>query len=638
MTAVTAEPVAAPPARPVPPRSVQDEDLSALLDGTGGPAARPIPAESTASKGSSAYQVHTYPTKIPPAAIEPFIEASTEPGGVVLDPFCGSGMTGLAALHSGRRAVLSDLAPGAVHLAHNHAHPVTPARLVDALTELEPWLRRREAELYASRCPTCTRPQTLRHVIWSDSHRCGRCSSQIRVWDLADEAGRVPRSLTCPHCGHQQNRHGVPTTHSVPVEKAVACAECRTLQRGSIDPADLARLTRLGKQPVEHWLPTHPLTAHREMYRRSALHLRGIQTVADFWVHRSKLALADLWHQINTAAPNDVAPALRFAFTNTAWHATRMRRFNAYGGQRPLTGTLYIPQLVAEANVFEVFRHQVAQLGRFYGAHPDLRNGAGASKSPTRDATHVYVRQSSATDLTWLPNASVDYVFTDPPFGANLFYADCNLVWEAWLGSITDTAKEIVINRSLPAAAGGKTVNDYGRLLTASFREIARVLKPGARASIVFHNADDRVWSALLAAAENAGLVQTDVSVLDKTQRSMKGYKGRSGAELVPFYDLVVTFTAGTRTSARLNGAGEIALDAVRTHLAELPDLGEVADRRRTLEYLYSLSVGAVIAAGAEPTGLSFRALETLLRGHLAFDGAGFRLPVASAPSSRRGD
>src|SRR6185437_7804047 len=106
--------------------------------------------------------------------------------------------------------------------------------------------------------------------------------------------------------------------------------------------------------------------ADREMYRRSALHLRGITNVRDFWNKRTTLALSALWEEIGRTEQEDVRAALRFAFTNTAWHGTRMRRYNARGGQRPLTGTLYIPQLIAEGNVFEIFRHQVAQLSRFY--------------------------------------------------------------------------------------------------------------------------------------------------------------------------------------------------------------------------------------------------------------------------------
>lgn len=593
-----------------------DQDLlDAMLADTARPAALPIPSTIAASKGNSAYQVHTYPTKVPPAAIEPFILASTEPGATVLDPFCGSGMTGLAAQNTGRRAILSDLAPGAVHLGYNHTHPVAPEVLAAAMSTLTRALAKLESDIYKSNCPTCGRGAVLRHMIWTDVHACGRCGRALRVWDQMDETGSSPRMLTCS-CGHTQSRSGVAGVVSEPAEKTVACTDCGKLQRGEVGDSDLALLACIDGKGITTWVPSVPMGADREMYRRSALRLRGITDVSDFWSKRSRLALSALWDFLTTKTSESVRPALQFAFTNTAWHATRMRRYNARGGQRPLTGTLYIPQLVAEGNVFEIFRHQVLQLCRFYATHPAL----------SRDDLLVLTQRSSATELSWLPTDSIAYAFTDPPFGANLFYGDCNVVWEAWLGEVTDVVQEIVVNRSLPTSAGGKTLDDYEKLLSQAFGEIARVLAPGARVSVVFHNSDDRVWSALLAATDQAGLAQTDVSVLDKVQRSMKGYKGRSGAELVPFYDLVITFQAGSRVpKSDLNGAGKIALDAVERHLRGLPSVGnDETQHERSLEYLYSLSVGAVIGSGQNPTGLSFRTLDHLLRERLVSNGRQF--------------
>ena len=485
---------------------VTDGALRSILSKSGGPADRAIPASTAASKGSNAYQVHTYPTKVPPAGIEPFILASTEPNGTVLDPFCGSGMTGLAAQSTGRRAILSDLAPGAVHLAHNHTHPVVPELLAMATARLTTALAKLEAALYASDCPTCGRPGTLRHMVWTDVHTCARCGAEIRVWDQTDETGGSSRMLAC-HCGHRQSRSGVRNVDSEPAEKAVACPSCRKLQRGAVDERDLILLASITKTKLKDWVPSVPIGPDREMYRRSALHLRGIASVSDFWTRRSKLALSALWRYINEETQGGVQSALRFAFTNTAWHATRMRRFNALGGQRPLTGTLYIPQLIAEGNVFEILRHQIVQISCFYAAHPAL----GSKDLP------VFARRSSATELSWLPSDSIDYVFTDPPFGANLFYGDCNIVWEAWLGKVTDLEQEIVVNRSLPSVAGGKTLAEYEKLLSGAFAEIQRILAPSARMSVVFHNSDDKVWSALLAATDRAGFAQTDVSVLARS-------------------------------------------------------------------------------------------------------------------------
>lgn len=274
-----------------------------------------------------------------------------------------------------------------------------------------------------------------------------------------------------------------------------------------------------------------------------------------------------------------------------------MRRYNAKGGQRPLTGTLFIPQLISEPNVFEVFRHQVRQVCRLYDVLP---------------GGDVEVRQGSATDLCWLADASVAYMFTDPPFGNNIHYADCNIVWESWLGEPTDNDQEIVVNKSRRVEDGGKTVGDYQRLLTQAFREAKRVVVPDGRVSVVFHNSDDAVWRALLNAVEDAGLYQAEVSILDKGQRSQKGYKFRRG-ELVPFYDLVMTFKTSGKSSSRLNGAGELAVDAVAAHLGGLE---RSISPQRQLDYLYSVAVGAVVGAGVVPDGLSFRAFEQLCNDH----------------------
>lgn len=572
----------------------------------------PLPEYVGATKGSASYNAHTYPTKVPPAAIVPFIEASTLPGGLVADPFSGSGMTGVAALLCGRNAVLSDLSPGAVHLSRNHTRHVNADRMHEVVATMgRVWMDRLEREMYTSSLIDPDVTGIARHTIWSESYLCPACGVPVVLWDVIDAEFALPKVIRCDGCGFRFDRTTVRSSSSTPVDVVVKPDGGGKLVSGRPTVATLDSITRVGAARLRHWVPNDYIDPSREMYIRSALHLRGIKTVADFFARRPKLALARLNHEIGKVDDRDVREALHFAFTNTAWHASKMRRYNARGGQRPLTGTLFIPQLISEPNVFEVFRNQVRQLGRFYDQFPS-------------GATEVDVHCGSATNLSWIADQSVDYVFTDPPFGNNIHYADCNIVWEAWLGEVTNNDAEIVVNKSRRLENGGKTVADYQRLLAEAFREARRVVVPNGRVSIVFHNSDDAVWSALLDAVETAGLHQAEVSILDKGQRSQKGYKVRQG-ELVPFYDLVMTFTPDKSMVPRLNGAGHLALDVVNDHLGRIA-AGPAPERG--LDYLYSVAVGGVIRSGARPVGLSLRAFETLCETNLHKVGQHYYLAV----------
>lgn len=593
----------------VAPHDIANEDKSRLRHD-------PLPEHVSGSKGGPWYNSHTYPTKVPPETIIPFIEASTSPGAVIADPFCGSGMTGVAAVLSNRRALLSDLSPGATHLARNHTRRVEPQSLRDAIDRLETsWMTALEADLYNSSITTDTGEQiegTARHTVWSEVYECPNCSTEVVLWDAATaSSGPLRRQLECLSCTVTFDRTRQRPVRSEPANIALSPKAGGKLIHGDPSAQARDRIGVLGRRRVKHWYPTNTIDPTREMYIRSALHLRHVTTVADMFAKRPLLALSKLWNELQAITEDSVRQALQFAFTNTAWHASRMRRYNAHGGQRPLTGTLFIPQLISEPNVFEVFRHQVKQIIRLYDVLPE---------------GDVQVNQGSATHLDWIENESVDYVFTDPPFGNNIHYADCNIVWESWLGDPTNNDEEIVVNKSRQVEHGGKTVDDYQRLLTAAFSECRRIVRPDGRVSIVFHNSDDAVWSALLDAVEAANLHQAEVSIMDKGQRSQKGYKMRKG-ELVPFYDLVMTFTPSPRSVPKLNGAGDVAIDIVTEHLQTLDSRGP--SPKRDLDYLYSVAVGGVIRSGAKPVGLSLRAFEQICNENLRREQNAFFLPNA---------
>ena len=540
----------------------------------------PLARPTRGKKNTPAYNTHSYPTKVPAEAIEPYIAHHTRPGDLVLDPFCGSGMAGLAARRLGRHAVLNDLSYGAAHLAWNLCEPCDPADLQQAARSVLAAITDEYADLFAT--PGRGRSSgTIRWMLNSTVVACGACGRPSRLWDDATDTvrGTVAKQWPCAACGEPIDKGSARPLGSEPAWMLVEddSGRCERAPR----PVDLKRLARIEREGMVGWHPSVPLGPDREMYIRSALHLQGVHDVADFWTTRNRRALALLWSEIQKVSELRVRQALSFAFTNTAWHGTRMRRYNARGGQRPLTGTLYIPQLSIEANPAFVFAHKISQLARFYAEIPGARSS-------------LTVTQGSAGSLA-LPNSSIDYCFTDPPFGSNIFYADCATVWESWLGATTPVADEAVVNRSLRPSAGGKTVDDYAVLMESAFTEIERVLKPNAWATVVFQSSDAEVWAALRTAVEHAGFDLANASYLDKTQQSHKGYKGRSGSEDVASFDVVLNLhkPGSQRRLPKPPGGFEDAAAVLRAHLAALPAVGEDADmdRQRTLPFLHSLLV-----------------------------------------------
>ena len=535
------------------------------LEGTGSvPPKEPMDRKRVSGGRNSAfYLAHSYHTKVPPEAIEPFIKHYTEPGDIVLDPFCGSGMTGVAAALSGRKAILNDLSPAAIHLAWNHTRPCEPQALADGFAALEARVAKRFTALYQTSHTDGT-PGRVHWTLWSTRHRCPACRHEFLLWDAMDrKSGRMGRTIDCPDCAEELKRSSLKTLGSEPAWIAYATKSGKRSEKVP-DLDDRRRALGFRREDITAWYPDTPLAADREMYIRCALQLKDIGSIADFYTARNLEALALLWEGVMAVPDDRIRRALAFAFTNTAWHGTRMRRFNARGGHRPLTGTLYIPQLSSEVNVLEVMRNKINQLQRYYRSYR-----AHGAELPL-------MLLGSATDLDGIPQGSVDYVFTDPPFGSNIFYADCNLIWESWLGRLTDPAKEAVVNRSLSTAKGGKSLATYSDLMGGAMREISRVLKPGGWATVVFHNTDRRIWQAIRDAADGAGFTFHEAASLDRRQQSHKGYKGRSGSENVAHFDVVFNLRKPEQAADPAEASAKTSIDlaALVGRLARDPDIG----------------------------------------------------------------
>ncbi len=150
-------------------------------------------SEIVAKRSDHLYGVHAYHTKVPPLALARLIEKHTDPGDLVADVFCGSGMTGVAAALSGRRAFLNDLSPAAVHIARNYTTPCAPDEFDAAVQRVLDRVGNDVGALYETEHEGGT--ATVEYVVWSDVRRCPKCGMPLLLWDHRD---RGLRTLACP--------------------------------------------------------------------------------------------------------------------------------------------------------------------------------------------------------------------------------------------------------------------------------------------------------------------------------------------------------------------------------------------------------------------------------------------------------
>jgi 16S rRNA G966 N2-methylase RsmD len=485
-----------------------------------------LPEAVAVKRSDPIYNAHAYLTKVPVSAIEPFIEAFTDPGDVVLDMYGGSGMTGVAAAMHGRRGEVRDISALGQHIGSNyvnlvdeHAFRVAAAKMVDAAVE-------RLGDVYATRCQACGDAGTLSRTVWSYVYECAHCQGSINYYESFKASGWKKKSMHCPSCDELFATRGSPRIGEEPVLDTLACSCSKRLRdQDHTEPLHPVSLEGLS-------YPDVPIGEERQMFQASALRKHGLLSTASFFSTRNLAVLAALREALDTVEDESIRNKLLFAFTAVLARASKRYQWNP---KRPLNAAnqnYYIAPVFYEWNVYDLFGRKVDAV---------LRSDA-YTRSRMEDldvAKHGAVNYATGSaDAIDLRDESVHYVFTDPPFGSNIFYSDMNLFQEAWLGNFTDHENEAVVDRSGNGETR-RTAERYERLMTNSLREANRVLKPGGWLSLVFSNSSGEMWALVQRAIQAAGFLLEHVAILDKGQRSVKGLA--SGFENVVTVDLILS-------------------------------------------------------------------------------------------------
>lgn len=542
----------------------------------------PFAADVSGGKYDPLYKLHPYHTKVPHQAIMDYIKHYTSKGSLILDGFCGTGMAGVAtellgssdmAAHAygsdeqERNILLVDIAPAATFISEVMNKVVTEGLGMHFQTVLEEankeceWMYLTDhVDGVSSLIP---RQGVITSVVWSDVYICPNCGEELVFWDVAVDydGGKVLKTFSCPSCNAKLKKsdcdHAKVSSFSDVDSKVHEYSKQTPVlinytfggkrYEKKPDSNDYKLIEKIEAFRGERWFPTDLIP--KGVNTDQPIKSHGFERVSDFYFKRSLLYLASVWSRCHNNVERGVVSKVLFRLTKRYALTYMSGTWGAGGGPTP--GTLFIPALVKELNIGK----QLKEAMNAYSKIDRIRTGS-----------KTMISTQSSTDLAQIPDDSIDYIFTDPPFGSNINYSELNSFWEAWLRVKTNTDRESIVNE-----IQHKGVKEYSDLLGKSFIEYFRVLKPNRWITVEFHNSQNAIWNAIQNAISMAGFVIADVRVLDKGKESFKQITSTASVK----QDLVISaYKPKTRIRrAIIENAGteRTAWEFVRQHLENVP-------------------------------------------------------------------
>jgi len=417
------------------------------------------------SRGDSLFNMHTYKGKKHYEAIIPYIKWFTNEGDLVLDPFCGSGMTGVAALAIKRKPILIDISPSATFITSFYCMLPNIEDAEYAIRVLMDQTREELEWLYETKCDRCEGRALIDKVGWTQRFQCERC---LRIVELIGND-------YCPFCLSEGYKIKINTSSerqgAVPAIVHYTCqygctpaADIRSFndpnpkKRSYFRKYDIGKILEIENKEILYWYPTvNMMNVSEDQEKwgvcwRRGVH-KGIKKLPDLFTKRNLYALACLLHNIKVSKLDDsLKRFLLFVFHANITTATIMQMYHEKGGgyQR---GTYYCPPIFCERSQINTFQRKWSQIK---SAYRNLNKLYGNTSN-----LDVIISTESSTDLKSIPSNSIDYIFTDPPYGDKVQYGELNFLWEAWMGFDTSWLKdEIIINE-----VRGKSDADWAEMM-----------------------------------------------------------------------------------------------------------------------------------------------------------------------------
>jgi len=450
------------------------------------------------------YSMHKYWSKKPFNIIRDFVLKYSKKGEIVLDSFCGSGISVTESIFTGRKAIGIDINPSAIFITKQMLNKVSSKKLYEEFKRLEDKCRDKINGFYTVR--RSGKQFIGTHFLWKNGHL-------TEVW-YKNGKGRNSKVIDSP------------------IE------------------ADIELANSFSYENIPYYFPK------RNFFHNSRINAKRKDRIYNLFTPRNLMALSYLLDSIEKIKDNNVREMLRFTFTSAVGQASKMvfvvKRRGKFNGQtrkkeRKEVGSwvigYWVPKENFEINAWNCFENKFKRIlkAKKEQEHTkyDIIEACNFRELKDGNKNLLLVNDSAVNFLEEIPDNSVDYIITDPPHGNRMPYLEQSMMWNEWLKKDVNYEDEIVISESKDRK---KDIKNYYFLLNQVLKHIERVLKPNRHFSLMFNSLDDKTWINLIQLMNELKFELHKVETLGYSANSVVQDNRKAGLKT----DFVFTFEKNT--------------------------------------------------------------------------------------------
>jgi DNA modification methylase len=439
------------------------------------------------------YTAMKYWGKKPHNIWKTYIDNYTPENGIYLDPFCGSGLSAFEAFKAKRKVIAFDLNPLTSFIievfATNFDNDLFVAELERIMQIVE------NDSVYLKYFTTKSRKSENDVIVQSFKWDKGV------IYELGIE-------MSADEIAHEKNKKNR-------VKKKIE----KRYKAKPID-IDFIKANDMGKIKIPYWTPDTPFH-NSPSFPASFISAIGGNKFSNLWTRRNLYVISKIFDEILKIKNIDLQKQLLFGFIQTIHLCTKMsiprrdtanRAFStSWGRSAYLCSARQMemnPLLVFKGSCIgrQSVQSCLLEISSYLGGVPKILN-VGYSDKQKNKLTGFDIKYGAVdinTLLDFIPEESVDFILTDPPYGGLVQYLDLSTIWLIWLEHYNQKYKPNY-SAEITVKPGLIPLSLYQQRFTNGIKNLYKIIKPGGKVVFTFHNKNLSIWNAFLKSITLAG-------------------------------------------------------------------------------------------------------------------------------------